>query len=159
VPDNAFGFQGWPRLSETLPGPKDFHHCWNCGGVESAVGRFGLQRWQEHDNQDHPEPVVILLCLKCSEKIIEKHPRLYRHLDPNEPLPGSMPLCRGCRWSEELRCTSPIARHNGGAGMTITAPQPGVAFMDGVRNGKRTGWRQKIYSGPPKACTGREEVA
>lgn len=142
----------WPRLSETLPHqPASFDWCMRCAGVNE------LDAWQEHDDHDRPEPILIVLCRPCAEQIIEPHPRLYRLVHRHEPLPGAMrDLCRDCRLQTALRCRSPLLKANGGPGLPITYPRPAVAFVDGVRGGRRTGWRETLWQGPPESCGGRE---
>ena len=71
------------------------------------------------------------------------------------PFPGVMVICHDCTKRVGLRCTSPLAKFNGGAGINISACKPVTAFMDGTRGGKRTGWIERFYSTPPTACTGR----
>ena len=140
----------WPRLSRTLSGAPNLDACMRCGSD------LGVEKWQEHDDRDQREPVVILLCRTCSDEIVEPHPRLYRKLHDWEPFPGAMALCRGCPHQVGLSCRHPDLKANGGAGLAITYPRPAVALVDGVRNGRRTGWRETLWQGPPTACAGRE---
>jgi len=92
------------RLSETLTGPRDLYHCQSCSTTED------LSRWQEHDEFDKPEAVCVVLCKGCDEKLIEKHPRLYRRLALNEPAPGAMAICADCRHRDGNRCCNPGLR-------------------------------------------------
>lgn len=75
-------------------------------------------RWQENDEHDHPEPIIVELCDLCGKELIEKHPRLYRQLDRWEPWPGTMELCRTCIHRDGARCR--MAKFNGGTGVRIT---------------------------------------
>lgn len=153
----------WQRLSESLViKPRiaggGTAYCQRCG----RDGHLDADtfRWLEHDDNDRPETVVILLCRRCSQAIVGPHPRLYRRLDRYEPAPGAMPLCDGCVFQNAgrgLRCTHPNLKAAGGPGLALTMPQPSQAFVDGVRGGRRTGWRQMIYHGPVTACAGRQE--
>lgn len=128
----------WPRLSETLSGDTPAC-CQNCGSTEQ------IWRWREHDDNDKPEQIAVMLCKKCSDKIIEPHPRLYSTLRPHEPMPGTMPICIDCFYRAKMRCTHHSLRENGGKGLPLRFPQPSVAFVDGTRNGRRTGWRELVY--------------
>lgn len=143
----------WPRLSVTLPGPLAVDRCARCQADHD------LARWQEHDDRDGRENIVIVLCETCSAAIIEKHPRLYRRLHAWEPFPGSMPPCVACTHRDGTRCTHPDLKANGGPGLVLTYPHPMHALVDGVRGGRRTGWRETIWRGPVETCVGREEVA
>jgi hypothetical protein len=154
-----------PRLSRDLFYPADV--CQHCGNgqlfndrsdtaffADASVGE--LARWQEHDELDQREPILIVLCERCADQLIEPHPRLYRRLRPNEPFPGAMPLCRDCVHRHEVRCEHPNAKANGGAGVELIFPKPTVAFIDGTRNGKKAGWREVWFPGPVQHCTARE---
>lgn len=152
----------WPRLSETLTGPRDLAHCQSCGAAGNPFAiedddREGLRLtiWREHDEDDKPEGVVVLLCERCGKRLIDPHPRLYDYLMPMQPFPGAMACCRGCRYSVETRCLHPMLKDNGGSGLMMAVPKPSVALVDGVRGGRRCGWRQIIYTGPV-TCRGRE---
>jgi hypothetical protein len=144
--------ESWPRLSETLPGAPSLDACMNC---QRTWEECDLSRWQEHDDQDQPEPVIFVLCTPCSRAIIDPHPRLYRQLPRNEPMPGAMLLCEGCPHRDGLGCRHPDLKANGGPGLAIMAPRPTVAFVDGTRGGKRTGWKETWWPGPPTRCKGR----
>lgn len=146
----------WPRLSETLPNDRHPDRCQACG----ADARLGaeLTRWQEHDQDDAPEPIVVVLCVPCAKRLIEKHPRLYRELHAHEPVPGSMPICVACGWRDGVRCTHPDAKANGGGGLRLTYPRPTPYFWhgrSGPKGGRRTGGRGVVYHGPVTACAGR----
>ncbi len=154
-----------PRLT----GPRDLHHCQGCGtaGV-LRHGRIGdspgpqpatvLRAWREHDEKDQPEPLYVLLCKKCEDKIIEPHPRLYAPVDPGEPSPGVMPACIGCRFSAAVACRSPLLKANGGPGLPLRYPPPSTAFVDGRRNdGRRFGHAIRIWAGPVR-CDGRQQA-
>lgn len=103
-----------PRLSQHR-GNHGRSHCALCGGSEL------MTRWQEHDHNDRPEARCVALCKPCADKVIEKHPRLYRRLSEDEFVPGSSGVCVGCKWQVHLSCTSPKAMFNGG-------PEPGLEF-------------------------------
>ena len=137
----------WPRLTDDLVGPRSPDRCQGCG----AYAR--LTRWQEHDDADKPEPRVVVLCERCSGRLIEPHPRLYAALDPDAPVPGAMPLCLDCRFRAGVRCLHPDLKANGGPGLEIL-PLPLRVLV--CRSPRRlSGW-ETIYPGPPLACQGRE---
>jgi hypothetical protein len=56
----------------------------------------GFIRWQEHDQQDRPQPIYLVLCKECSDRLIEPHERLYRPLDKWAPALGAMRFCLHC---------------------------------------------------------------
>jgi hypothetical protein len=89
----------WPKLSESLTGPKDPRVCQSCGGGKH------LGRWQECDETDTPTSTVLVLCRDCDQRLLAPHPRLYRSLDPNAPCPGSMELCVDCVFRAGVTCT------------------------------------------------------
>lgn len=151
----------WPRLSETLP----HEACVTSDGIAwcqrcETEGELDVEirRWQEHDGNDRPEPRYVLLCGPCGDRIVDPHPRLYRKLGQHEPAPGAMPICAACVYQhlqEHLGCGHPDLKANGGPGLQLTFPRPTEAFVDGVRGGRRTGWRETWYSGPVTRCVGR----
>lgn len=151
----------WPRLSHDLPHPRHPEICQACGEGNTGptdTEYWTLHRWREHDQQDRPEPIVIVLCTPCSDRLIERHPRLYDKLDNCQPIPGAMHLCVGCQHRDGLACRQPDLTANGGMGLQITYPKPSVIFMDGTRGGKRCGWTVTRYNGLPMACAGMEDI-
>lgn len=146
--------KNWPRLSETLPHAAHPKLCGNCGVHDDTKL---VHVWIEHDVNDRPERRFVALCDACSDKIIEPHPRLYARMDENAPLPGVMDLCVDCKHRSGLNCSSPLAKFNGGDGISITADKPMVYHMDGRdKKGRRWSRWGQSYSNPPKACTGKE---
>lgn len=145
----------WPRLSETLTGPKRPDLCQSCG---SGTDVHPWVEYDEDDRPDRPVAIIVCLCVACSDRIIEPHPRLYHRLHRWEPRPGMMALCVDCRHRSGTGCAHPDERTNGGEGLRVEYPQPGVMFVDAVRGGKRTGWHETLYTGPPTACAGRDEA-
>jgi len=144
----------WPRLSQTLTFHRHIGLCQSCGvsGAEhDVVG------WQEHDDSDRAEPIVVMLCRRCSDALIEPHPRLYRRLQAFEPFPGAMECCIGCVHLDSLACRHPSLKANGGPGLNLTFPKPTTGFWDGRdrKTGKRTGGRFAHYCGPV-VCEGRK---
>lgn len=139
----------WPRLSETL----HYYHPDRCAACN--VGPTpDLQLWQEHSRIDEPQVRYVILCRACSDKIVDPHPRLYRQISRNTPAPGAMMICADCTKRTRLHC--PVAKANGGPGMTIIADQPLTAFMDGADSkGRRRGWVAKLYSRPPSNCSAK----
>lgn len=139
--------KNWPRLTETLRGPRNYHACSSCGVRPTAL--VDLQLWQEHDDNDKPEMRFILLCKRC-EPMIKPHPRLYAQHHRWAPAPGASAICEGCRFRDGLSCTHPNLTATGGVG--LMAGKHTVALVDGTRGGRRTGWREVFYSEPPKEC-------
>ncbi len=68
--------KNWPKLSETLTEPRDIGRCQSCGNYEQADMDRLVSRWLEYDEDDCTTPVFVQLCVKCSDKLIEPHPRL-----------------------------------------------------------------------------------
>lgn len=157
-----------PPLSATLPYVPHPHICQSCGATEedssttyeqllkSRGAIVPFQRWKECDEWDKPTATVVILCPKCSKKLIDPHPRLYIPLSLFEPFPGVMELCVGCRLRDRVACMSPLAKHNGGPGMKIDFPEPVVAHLNRGAGG-RSGF-EKLYTKEPTACAGRELV-
>lgn len=141
----------WPRLSVDLPhrfaGPA---HCMSCG--TSAEPRT-LQRWQECDARDRREPILVILCPRCADQLIEPHPRLYRPVGANVPWPGAMELCLPCPYRDGLTCRHPDLKSNGGEGLELIHPQP--QRMHVYYGGGRGEWIT-FYDGPVRHCAGRE---
>jgi hypothetical protein len=113
-------------------------------------------RWREHDDDDRLTAVLLILCLDCSDRLIEKHPRLYTELDKNEPWPGGMAICIACRHREGLDCRHPDLEANGGPGLKIMVPQPMTGFLDYQdKRGRRSGRTFMSYPHEPRECAGR----
>lgn len=151
----------WPRLTETLP-HREPGRCNACGlegnDQVAAGGPMGLALtltvWREHDRFDKPEARYVVLCRKCSDKLIEPHPRLYAPLPRFAPAPGAMGLCSDCRHRDGCRCTCPAASANGGEGIEIYGPKPARVHV--CRSPRRlSGW-ELWYRGPSTMCTGKE---
>ncbi len=164
----------WPRLSETLDGPKHPRFCQSCGaerppevpdelaasdGASARDETFqlvmrelrpppGVYGWQEHDGRDEPEPIAVMLCTACSARLIEPHPRMYNRITRRAPFPGIMDLCIDCRSRTGVTCTHPDRLANGGPGLHIDAApgMPGHARGHGFFT---------TYTYPPRACTGQ----
>ncbi|HYG36368.1 MAG TPA: hypothetical protein VEC99_16360 [Clostridia bacterium] len=141
-----------PRLTTTCKGPVHPHVCQCCGeALRLGKGERNLTRWQEHDHQDKPEFRVVALCKTCENRLIEKHPRLYRSLQDNEPWPGCMDLCLDCRYREGVSCRHVDAKANGGKGVAISIARPISAMVDGEKySGPIHLWQE-----PAKACKQR----
>ncbi|HEX8833972.1 MAG TPA: hypothetical protein VF719_07210 [Abditibacteriaceae bacterium] len=155
-----------PRLSVDLPFEKHPEKCQGCGVVERPEDarrirpEVLLTRWREHDEDDVPEYVIVVLCQKCSDKLVEKHPRLYDDLAQNLACAGCMAVCVDCRHRSGTNCTHPGAKCNGGAGLYLLQKPPSIMFVDGrfgKKGGRRGGFRMEVYSEPVKSCSGREE--
>lgn len=136
-----------PKLSEQLTGEHHPLRCQSCGKTATA-------RWMEHDEQDRQQPIVVVLCKLCSNRLVENHPRLYREMKEHEPMPGAMPLCLDCRHRSGVTCTNPQAQINGGPGLTMKYPKPASVHV--CRSPLRlSGWVHE-YMGPVSECSGRE---
>jgi hypothetical protein len=152
----------WPRLSTSLPHERHPFICQSCGfkgeKVEKSAGFYaaepaqlepeltGLRRWREHDQQDKPQDIIVVLCKKCSELIIEPHERLYARLSMWEPAPGAMTVCVDCTFRQGLHCSHPDLKENGGEGLILKFPTPSRGFVDSGKGG---------YSGPAVFYAGR----
>ena len=143
--------QKMPRLSTDLTGPRDLEHCQSCGRIRGEVVPAA---WQEHDEDDRPEPIVVMLCKVCADRIIGPHPRLYRRLAEHEPFPGAMPCCIGCRHSVSTACLNPSQRRMGGPGLVLKFPTPGEAIA--CSRGPGGGCRHVVIYTGPVTCDGRE---
>lgn len=148
----------WPQLSKTLRFERHPDGCQNCGNGPAT--HTELHRWQECDGQDRKTPIVVVLCKRCSDRLIEPHPRLYHRLEPNAPLPGTMALCVKCRHRDGLGCRHPKLKANGGPGLNIAITPPSRGFWDGAdpKTGRRTGGMFEHWPSPATACEGREEI-
>lgn len=156
-----------PGLSATLAGPVAPDRCQSCGAGEPPVttdvdrvlerqGCLRLERWIECDAWDRDTPTVVVLCARCSARLIERHPRLYKALGPDTPHPGCMRICLDCRLRDGTRCTHPDAKANGGPGVRLGFDRPpvrghvcgrgrgGIGCRDLVLYGRVTRCRQKL---------------
>ena len=141
----------WPKLSDRQ---LESGACCICG-ARAALG-VELHAWEEHDEADRPTDIAVEVCEACvARKLIDKHPRLYRKLDPMEPFPGCMRICEGCRFKEGPSCTHPAAKRNGGDGVTITVAHAIQAIACGSDRGGRWSRRFNIWADHPKACAER----
>lgn len=92
-------------LSKMLPeGKRGSGNCWFCGAKYKSLT---LKHWIECDESDKATDQYIVLCLECSDALIERHPTLYEEKLWPDPMPGVMPQCDGCRFSKAGRCTNP----------------------------------------------------
>lgn len=143
-----------PKLSETLTHPRNLEICQSCGCKQA------LSCWREHDESDWPTHTVVILCDHCSNKIIEKHPRLYERVGFWAPIPGAMQICQDCIFMSKLNCSHPnLEPVRGGrtdrrVGTTIDYPRPTMIYIDRrrPRTQRRVGKNLIQYSGPPTAC-------
>ena len=141
----------WPKLSGQLTGPRSPAVCQSCGGDAE------LARWREHDEGDRPTSVMVVLCKKCANRLIEKHPRLYAELYPNDPHPGCMAICLDCRHRDGTRCAHPDAKANGGTGVMLSIATPHKVHL--CRSPRRlSGWTT-IWRSPASACRQKEPIA
>lgn len=146
--------ESWPRLSEQLEGEKRPDRCQSCGAS------WDLDRWREHNMADLPEPIVVVMCLECSDAAVEAHPRLYEPLHRNQPWPGCMNICVDCRHREGVSCRHPDLMANGGPGLAIETPRPNHLFWHGEgEEGEAVGGVMVSYPCEPKRCVGRDPAA
>lgn len=140
-----------PRLSQDLPHCGELLRCWSCGGRAGAEGVADLHRWQECDDQDRPEPIILVLCETCGDRIVEPHPRMYHPLRPYQPWPGAMSLCFDCIQRDGTRCRVAQA-------VRIEQEAPIVAHVRYSRrqkNGTRGEW-VRTWSKPATGCDRKE---
>lgn len=146
-----------PPLSVTLEGEIHPLHCRSCSGTHTKGNP--LARWMEHDELDrvYDRPVVITLCKRCSDRLIEPHPRLYRALDTGESMPGSMSICVDCVQRQGMRCTSSKSQINGGEGLRFTWDSPPI-HAHVCRSPRRLSGFMTIYSSPVRTCDDRKTL-
>jgi hypothetical protein len=175
----------WPRLSQTLTGPKHPHVCQSCGvearppADESALPEpldlatsdtlnvlprliarerdpaWGVYAWQEYNSDDAPQPVVVVLCTDCSTRLIPSHPRVYRRVPQHAPFAGIMDLCLTCAFREGVCCTHPQTQANGGPGLQLDYEPPISARVNAGR-GRGRDVLLTLYPYPVRACSGRQ---
>jgi hypothetical protein len=142
----------WPRLSTSLPNVRHPFVCQCCGFTPETIletsepETVGFRRWREHDQQDKPQDIIVVLCKKCSDLYIERHERLYARLAMWEPAPGAMTVCVDCTFRQGLHCSHPALKENGGDGLMLKFPRPSQGFVDSGKGG---------YSGPAVFYAGR----
>ena len=142
-----------PGLSETLGILIDPRMCRSCGSLSE------LTRWRECDENDRPTMAVVVLCQRCSKKVIDRHPRLYIELQPHEPFPGVMEICVDCPARDGVSCTSLLAKHNGGPGMAITGVRASRGILCSGRHKGHGGCMDvRIYYGSATDCAGKQEI-
>jgi hypothetical protein len=137
-----------PRLSTVLSPFTSRSKCQRCGKAGPEV-----QGWREHDHEDKPEYIYVFLCKGCGKVLIGPHCRLYSQIMPNEPLPGVMNICGDCPWRKLSRCTSPLAKFNGGPGLAIQIERPTNAHIT-CSPRRNSGWIQ-LYASPATGCSGK----
>lgn len=127
--------------------------CGRCGQLVPDP-KSGRTVWREHDDDDRPEMIFVVLCAECADKVIDPHCRLYARLGPNEPAPGVMAICRGCRHQVANRCVSPMARANGGEGLSFPAADIRM-FIDATdKRGRRFGCSVREWYAEATTCNG-----
>lgn len=157
----------WARLSKTLTFERHPFICQSCDyrGLTAWKGKAELpepeqcelRRWREHDQQDKPENIIVVLCRECSDRLIEPHERLYDCIGIFAPAPGAMKICVQCEFRQGLHCSNPLLKENGGEGMILKMPKPTHGFWDGSdARGRRVGGQRTFYSGPVTGCEGRK---
>ena len=145
-----------PRLSDTLQRLTWPFRCQRCDTYGGHGVYERLTVWKEHDDADKPEMIFVVLCPKCAAKVIDPHPRLYARLGFNEPAPGVMRVCVGCRHRVAARCGSPMAMANGGPGLTFPAPDSTLHLSCQDKYGRRYGRWEKWWDEEPSECKGFE---
>lgn len=138
-----------PRLTSGLNPFISRIKCQRCGHTGPEV-----RGWIEHDHHDQPEYLYVFLCKKCSNVLIDPHPRLYSQVMPNAPLPGIMDICADCRHRLRSQCISKLAKFNGGPGLKIDIVAPATAHIT-CSPRRNSGWI-KIYTHPATGCSGKE---
>jgi hypothetical protein len=143
----------WPKLSRDLPHERSPLVCQSCGIPAAEAREDDLDRWYEHDEHDRPTKTIVVLCRRCSDRIIKPHPRLYSSIWPLTPIPGAVPFCVGCAFRDGTRCTHPNAKANGGPGVMMTVAAPTQAHLN--YGGGRGEFRQ-MWRAWPTACRERQ---
>lgn len=145
----------WPRLSQTLtdhPARPDL--CQACGEKHRSGNPIG--RWQECDDQDHPERVFVVLCRECAEEIIEDHPRLYVEINNVQVVLGCMSVCGDCKHRDRFNsCQSPSSSAHGGEGMWLHPAPQRVHICNRSKKGRPSGWYW-LTQGVITECSGKE---
>jgi hypothetical protein len=151
----------WRRLSIDLKHERNPFICQSCGDVAlTDTGgeadlpepeEAGFIRWQEHDQQDRPQPIYLVLCKQCSDRLIEPHERLYRPLGKWAPALGAMRFCLHCKFRDGLHCSHPDSKENGGPGLKLIMPKPTWAHLN---YGGGKGEFRNIWIGAIKECGG-----
>jgi hypothetical protein len=150
----------WRRLSIDLKHERNPFICQSCGttaltnyygSTEIEPEDVGFERWQEHDQQDRPQPIYLVLCKECSDRLIEPHERLYRPLGKWAPALGAMRFCALCKFRDGLHCSHPDSKENGGPGLGLIMPKPTWAHLN---YGGGKGEFRNIWLGPIKECSG-----
>ena len=165
APKNPGERMTWPRLSETLTGPKHPTICQSCGfSTHEITGGQQvpavLERWRECDDHDQrqPDSPVVVLCNKCSGALIERHDRLYHALVKYEPWPGACLICVDCIYRVDTHCLQ--ARAYGGSGLSLHADRSTVLVRAQRRDAdghRRTACKPEVlYFGEATGCTHRE---
>lgn len=134
----------WPKLSETLTGPREPGKCQSCGNE-------GTRWWEECDESDRPTKVLVILCTPCEKKLIKPHPRLYCLTWTPCPWPGAMAICQNCTQRDGLRCTHPDLKANGGAGLLLQIPKGSPCHLN---LGRGRGMFVTMYPYEPRVCAG-----
>lgn len=141
-----------PGLSETLDGPKHPARCQGCA-AHRALGAI-LEHWREHDAWDKPTTVTVTLCRRCSDRMIDPHPRLYSKLEQFRPTPGLMELCELCTRRDGITCTSKLRKSAGGPGLEVKYPRP--SFSGFICRSKGAG-PLTVFAGEAISCADRDE--
>lgn len=146
----------WPKLSETLTHPKAPNVCQSCGLQTFDLDSPLLHRWEECDERDRKTGVIVVLCKRCAERIVEPHPRLYSCLATTEPFPGSNGICVDCPHRSGTRCSHPLAKANGGPGVMLTVTKPIRAHVQ--RSPRRLSGFVTLWPKPPSDCKQKHEA-
>ena len=153
-----------PGLSETLLARKSPLVCQSCDCAHSIL--TPLARWQECDAWDKKTRVVVVLCQRCSDTLIESHPRLYHQLPSFAPFPGAMSICIDCRWRDGVTCNSPLWSDSGRIHISGGGVEPREEYLDiqykespvsAIVCGGPAAGRMTFYRAPAIACSGKVE--
>ncbi len=150
VPVPGLPAEPMPRLSAEVP-LHDLSECNECGDLGSV--RDPLAVWQECDEADVSEDIYLVLCRRCSDRLIPDHPRLYHRMVRHQPAPGAMPICTNCRWHAGTLCQHPRSKARGGPGVRLDGPGAQWTSMQ-VRgaHGRREHRTGILYVGPVWGC-------
>lgn len=141
-----------PGLSTTLQYDDHPYVCKSCGIAGQGTPVTG---WREADEWDQfsDDSAVVMLCAKCSDRLIEPHARLYKRLEPLGPFPGVMDICLACIHRTGTTCTNKQLLRHGGAGIRLGGMSGSRCHLN---YGGGRGEFKTLWSTPPSRCSGRE---
>lgn len=150
--------ENWPRLSQTLRGPRAWGYCQACGGhFPGANGFPGVNLWQEVGISGDTDVRFLWLCAACGPKHVPNAGRLYVREHVFAPFAGVQRFCADCAHCKEMDCKHAQSR----SGQLVTAGAFSRSFVTAQNAGGRSeiGWQPTYFYEPAKGCRGFEEAA